>query len=109
MRRQLFHRHYPAIKEQYSGRAYPIYRLLFHISQTTAHLLPSWGGVCSEITADFLRRCEFWTWHKGATPDNIKDWLCDPWQVHITCPFIGWVGYNPYQAKVYPDKPWPRC
>jgi hypothetical protein len=95
MSERLFQRHYPAIKEQFGGRLYFAHRLLFHLSSATAKWHLTNGGVCSEVTAKLAYLCEFWSWWRGATPDNIKDWLCDPWQMLINLQFVGWVNHNP--------------
>ena len=99
MNQKTFDKNYKTIKEKYNGKRYPVYRLLFHVSQALTNWLPEDTGVCSEIVADFCKECEFWTWYKGATPDHLTDWICDPWQFSMEKVFVGWVNKNPYDKK----------
>lgn len=96
MSENLFRQNYKRIYDRYNDKIYYVYRLIFHISQMTSAITPFDGGVCSEITARFFYYCDFWSWYRGATPDNIKDWMCDWWNDWVDVR-AGWVNRNPYK------------
>jgi hypothetical protein len=102
--RRNFFNSYEKIKSKHNGNIYPVYRLLFHIFQASSKLLPKKNGVCSEITGELLHDLEIWNWYKGATPDNVHDWMCNQWDFNIEVPFTGWVNINKYKWRYKNDK-----
>jgi len=95
--RRNFNIAYEKIKEKHNNKMYPVYRLLFHLFQFSTKFLSKSSGVCSEITGELLYNLEFWNWYKGATPDNVHDWMCNQWDFNIEIPFAGWVNINKYR------------
>ena len=71
------------------GKLYPAYRLLFMLLPGLAKYAPFGRGVCSEITAHFLELCGFWRYYTGVTPDNIYDWMSDPWNTWVDILYRG--------------------
>lgn len=60
--------------EEYIGEKYPWWRLLLHLFPPAARISLLKRPVCSELTADYLRRIGVRPYHwAGTTPDYLAD------------------------------------
>lgn len=79
MNNNTFYKFYKQLKKESYNKIYPFYRMIFHLSPGLSKWAPFGRGVCSERNAKHHYLCEFMSYWKGVTPDDLHDMVCDPW------------------------------
>jgi hypothetical protein len=64
-----------AMIQHYEGKAYPVWRLVFHIIPPVAKFVRSIFGVCSEVVGRFLCGVGIVNVWSGLNPDDIADMI----------------------------------